>query len=100
MSAFVSDSENKKKTVLRRGGGNRPVIDPLEEAPRFYPENPRPKTGHDLYLTYDMNGKLRTHTVYRAPKSEVTPPKRPGKLTPKEQPPLQVEVKNPDERSR
>lgn len=73
-----ADLPRVKKTFLRRrpGGlkpGGTPLDTPTEAtAPEAWnrdaEEIPQRLTGHDLYLTYDANGKLRTHTVYHAPK--------------------------------
>lgn len=71
------DAPVARKPFLRR---RPPTVKPNPEtvvaapetaAPRF-PEQQapeRPMTPHDLYLTYDYKGRLRTHTAYFAPPS-------------------------------
>lgn len=72
----------KKTFVRRRPGGIKPggnTPSPDFDPQRFYSQEPeRRPTPHDLYLTYDLKGKLRTHTAYYAP-PDLNPVVRQGK---------------------
>lgn len=78
----------RKPFLRRRPAGTKPAPR-IEEPPRwdYYEPEPRPATTHDRYLTYDMNGKLRTHTYWRSPDFKTPSVKRTdGKKKPKPSP--------------
>lgn len=87
--------EKPPKVIVRKRDPSAPPPSPqVEPDPwdRFRPHDDRPfddrpKTGHDLYLTYDIKGKLRTHTVYHSPVDPRTIAVRPGKKKKKEESP-------------
>lgn len=88
MSSPNDEKPLPTKVIVRRRPAGAPPPAPAPNADvdpwdRFEPQDnyydSRPKTGHDLYLTYDINGKLRTHTVYHNPVDPKTIVPRPGK---------------------
>ncbi len=87
MSSPKDEKPVPPKVIVRRrppGALPPPAPAPGEDPwDRFEPQDnyddSRPKTGHDLYLTYDIKGKLRTHTVYHNPVDPKTIVPRPGK---------------------